>query len=425
MFIKEILRSFLITLLIVSCQSKSKTKSHQAEEDFPANEIVRIQENSDASLVKPYVILISIDGFRYDYAQRYHANNLLSFDVSATKMVPSFPSKTFPNHYAIATGLYPGNNGLVSNSFYNRAKKKHYEIKDRSVVQDKDYYKGTPLWVLASQQEMVSASMFWVGTEAPIQDTFPTYYFNYNGSVTNEQRVNQTLKWLELPEKKRPHFIALYFSITDDIGHKYGPDSPQIENAVKSIDATIGSLVAKTKKLNMPINIILISDHGMLEVDNTNLIDLSTLIPDDTIVSTSFPFMVYSENANFIENLYTDLKKDSLRLDVYLKSNIPTHYHYNEMDESIGDLIIMPKPPYTFGKNTMLSGSSTHGYDPSTTPEMGAIFFAKGAAFNKNVKIDSFENVDIFPLVSEILQLDYSNLKIDGSLDILNPVLKE
>jgi predicted AlkP superfamily pyrophosphatase or phosphodiesterase len=410
--------------VIVSCQPNKNSRTSNLKENYLENEIIREQKNSEATLLKPYVILVSIDGFRYDYAQRYQADNLLKFDVTASKMISSFPTKTFPNHYAIVTGLYPGNNGLVSNSFYDRSQKEFYRISDRKVVRNKYYYKGTPLWVLASQQEMVTASMFWVGSEAPIQDIHPTYYFNYDGSITNQQRVNKTVNWLQLPPEKRPHFITLYFSITDDVGHSYGPNSTQIEKAVQEIDATIGNLIKQTEKLNLPINIIVVSDHGMIEVERTDLIDLSTLIPDSTKVSKSFPYMVYSENKEFIEDLYTNLKKDSLRLNVYLKSNIPVHYHYNKTDDRIGDLIIMPKAPYVFGHKTKPIGTSTHGFDPSTTPEMGAIFFANGDAFNKNRKIAPFENVDIFPLISEILELDYIDLELDGNMVSLKPILK-
>jgi predicted AlkP superfamily pyrophosphatase or phosphodiesterase len=409
---------------LFSCKPKKAVVTEVI--DLPQNEINRVQENSAATTQKPYVILISLDGFRYDYAKHYGATNLLNFDVKADKMISSFPTKTFPNHYAIVSGLYPGNNGLVSNSFYNPTLKEHYKIRDRGAVRNKEYYKGTPLWVLASQQNMVSASMFWVGSEAPIQDTHPTYYFNYNGRVTNEQRVNQTVEWLKLPEKKRPHFITLYFSLTDDVGHRYGPDSPEIEKAVKQIDATIGDLISKTKKLKLPINIVVVSDHGMKEVDIDNIIYFEEMLPKDAIYSDSFPLMVYSKDNEMIDSLYTNFKKDSLRVNVYKKSNMPKNYHYKVEDERVGDLLVMPKSPYTFGKRkwTFEKGNSTHGYDPSETEEMGAIFYATGPSFKKDKQINAFENIHIFPLISEILELDTSHLKIDGSKEVLDDIIK-
>jgi predicted AlkP superfamily pyrophosphatase or phosphodiesterase len=425
MKIQYILIVFLI-FTTSSCTDKKQNTTQSFYNDFPNGEIRHQESNSINSQNKPYVILVSIDGFRYDYAQRYNANHLNQFDVSAKKLIPAFPSKTFPNHYALVTGLYPGHNGLVSNSFYDRDKKEHYRIQDRKVVEDASYYKGTPLWVLASQQKMVSASMFWVGSEAPIQSVFPTYHFKYNGQVTNQQRVNQTIKWLTLPEKIRPHFITLYFSITDDVGHKYGPNSPQIKEAVQSIDQTIGNLVEQTQSLDLPINIIVVSDHGMLEVDRENVIYPENFIPTGTITSNSFPFMVYADDSVFIDSLYNNLKSDSRRFNVYLKSNIPDRFHYDLNDSRIGDLIIMPKPPYTFGEKTkpLLPGSSTHGYDPFDSPEMGAIFYAKGPAFLKGIRIDSLKNVDVYPLISKILNLDYDPNQIDGHIHSSTPILK-
>lgn len=408
-------------VLLFGCKSKNEVL------DLPDNEIIHTQENSKQTLEKPYVILISLDGFRYDYTKRFNANNLLSFDVLAEKMIPSFPTKTYPNHYTITTGLYPGNNGLLSNSFYNPSRDEFFEIRDKSTVRNKEYYKGTPLWVLASQQEMVSASMFWIGPEAPIKDIHPTYYFNYDGSVTRKQRVNQVIKWLKLPEEKRPHFIAMYFSLADDIGHKFGPNSPEIENAVKELDTTIGDLISKTSKLNLPINYIVVSDHGMQEVAIDNIIYTDEMLPKNIKASTSFPLMIYSSNDKRIDSLYTVFRKDSLRLSVYKKTNLPKHYHYNSNDERVGDLIVMPKPSYTFGKRSEVykKGKSTHGYDPTESNEMGAVFYAKGPAFKKNYEVEPFENVHVFPLIAEILELEYSHLKIDGKKEVLYHILEK
>tara|TARA_R110002050_G_scaffold221441_1_gene357272 strand:+ start:52114 stop:53391 length:1278 start_codon:yes stop_codon:yes gene_type:complete len=413
-----------IFLVIQGCKTKESVPADTKE--YPVGEITRAQENSAESMQKPYVILVSIDGFRYDYAKRYGATNLLSFDASATKMIPSFPSKTFPNHYTIVSGLYPGHNGLVSNEFYAPDLKEMYAISNRNAVENGAFYKGKPLWVLASENQMVSASMFWVGSEAPIQGTYPTYYFKYNGKINYEQRVNQTVKWLRMPEKTRPHFITLYFSITDDVGHKHGPDSPEIADAVKSIDKTIGYLLSETSKLDVPVNIIVVSDHGMVEVDRKNLIYKDQLIPKGVIASTSFPLMIYSKNHSLVDSMYQSLKNDSVRFRTYLKTNMPAQFHYNKEDNTVGDLLIMPKPPYVFGTkgHPKAKGSSTHGYDPADCPNMGAIFYANGPLFIHNSKVDSFENVSIYPLIANMLSLDYEKNSIDGKLGVLGKVLK-
>jgi len=419
----SVVLGFVFGLLTACVSDKSAPSSTQ---EYPAGEIINDINNSDKSLDKPYVILVSIDGFRYDYAQRYGAENLLSFDAKATKMIPSFPSKTFPNHYTLVTGLYPGHNGLVSNEFYNPELNELYQISNRAVVENGAYYKGTPLWVLAHQNQMVSASMFWVGSEAKIQGVYPTYHFKYNGSVSYDKRVNQTIKWLQMPEKTRPHLITLYFSITDDVGHDFGPDSPEIELAVKSIDATIGTLLEKISALNLPVNVIVVSDHGMVEVRRDSVIYPEDFIPAGTTVSKSFPLMVYSDDSVFIDSMYTSLSTDTSMYHTYLKSDLPPRFHYRATDPRVGELVVMPKPNFTFGEHSSpkKEGSSTHGYDPADCPNMGAVFFASGPAFIHNSKIDSFENVDVYPLVSHILKIEYEADSIDGSISSLQKILK-
>ncbi len=415
----------VLLFVVFGCQQNSHIKA-QVSAETALKEIKGSLHNSDNQLGKPYVILVSLDGFRYDYAKRYKANNLLSFDVQAQKMIPSFPSKTFPNHYSIVTGLYPGHNGLVSNEFYDRNLDLTYSISNRKVVENPAFYTGTPLWTLAVEQKMVSASMFWVGSEAPIKGVYPTHYYKYDGSVNNTDRVNQTITWLQLPEAERPHFITLYFSTTDDIGHKFGPDSDEISAGVNYLDMVIGDLKSKVDQLNLPVNIIIVSDHGMLEVDRENIIYLEELLPSNINYSASFPAMIYSTNQERIDSIYQTLVKDTTRFSVFLKDSLPSRYHYNAEQERIGDLVIMPKAPYTFGRRSIpfTMGSSTHGYDPQLTPEMGAIFYATGPAFKKINNAAPFENIHVYPLIAHILGLEYDKDSIDGNITVLSPILK-
>lgn len=415
---------FLLPIILFAC-NKQKELEVFVSSETASQEIIRDQTNSEEQESKPYIILISIDGFRYDYAEKYGATNLLSFDVKSEKMIPSFPTKTFPNHYAIVTGLYPGHNGLVSNEFYDRSLDATYSPGNRETVENPKFYNGSPLWVLASEQNMVSASMFWVGSEAPVKEYFPTYYFKYNGKISHQDRVNKVVQWLQLPKEKRPHLITLYFSITDDLGHKYGPDSEEIKQGVIEIDSSIGDLVSKVDQLNLPVNIIVVSDHGMLKIDGENLIYPAKIFPSDMKYTASFPAMVYSDDPLRIDSLYKALKQDTSKYSVYLKSDLPRHLHYDQNLERIGDLVLQPKPPYNFGRlgGTVSKGASTHGFDPSTTPEMGAIFYTKGPAFKK-ATIPPFENIHVYPMIANILGLSYLADSIDGNFDVLKPILK-
>ncbi|MFM9908085.1 MAG: ectonucleotide pyrophosphatase/phosphodiesterase, partial [Chitinophagaceae bacterium] len=213
------------------------------------------RKNNSAQLSKPYVILISADGFRYDYADLYKATNLLKLRATGTKaisMIPSFPSVTFPNHYSIATGMYPSHHGLVYNEFYDRSRKESYSMSNRKTVEDGTWYGGTPLWVLTEQQGMLSASYHFVGTEAPIQQTHPTYWYKFSDNTDINYRIDRVIDWLKLPEEVRPHLILFYFSNADHEGHAHGPLSKQTRGAVQFIDRAMGTLVKKVNALGLP-----------------------------------------------------------------------------------------------------------------------------------------------------------------------------
>jgi predicted AlkP superfamily pyrophosphatase or phosphodiesterase len=186
--------------------------------------------NSPQQEKKPYVILISADGFRYDLADKYQATNLLKLraqGVQAEYMFPSYPSLTFPNHYTIVTGMYPAHHGLVDNYFYDTTRKSFYSYKNPKTARDSFYYGGTPLWVLAEQNKMLSASFYWVGSEAAVQGVRPTYYYHYNEAIPVDDRIEIIKSWLALPEDRRPHFITVYFPQVDHAEHSYGPDAWQ------------------------------------------------------------------------------------------------------------------------------------------------------------------------------------------------------
>lgn len=229
--------------------------------------------NSVIQQKKPYVILISADGFRYDLAMRYRAKNLLALSnsgVEATSMQPSFPSLTFPNHYSIITGMYPSHHGIVDNRFYDPKKDKVYAISKKTEVRDGSWYGGTPLWVLAEQQKMVSSSFYWVGSESDIKGVRPTYYFNYNEDIPIDRRLQILKEWLQLPDEKRPHLITFYFPEVDHAEHSHGVYSKETEATVQLVDDAVGKMNALALESKLPINFIFVSDHGFTNVDTVN-----------------------------------------------------------------------------------------------------------------------------------------------------------
>ena len=385
--------------------------------------------NSVAQQQKPYVILISADGFRYDYAKKYNAEHLLALSrtgAQAKSMIPSYPSLTFPNHYTLATGLYPAHHGLVNNSFYDEKKQDTYKLSDKAKVTDGSWYGGTPLWVLAEKQQMIAASLFWVGSEAAIQGVRPTYYYNYTEQISPAKRIQIVKDWLELPEDRRPHLITFYLSEPDHAGHTYGPDSKQTEAAVKLVDSTVNMLTEMVKSTGLPVNFIFVSDHGMTAVDTSKPIAIPAAVdPKKFIIASAGTLVdIHANNKADVEPLYKELKKTAVDYKVYLKSDMPKVYHYRDTDDRmnhIGDVLLIPTWPRVFSNRTPNIGN--HGFDPRKVKEMQATFFAWGPAFKANRKIGSFENVNVYPLVSEILGLQITE-PIDGKKSVLGKLLK-
>ena len=379
---------------------------------------------------KPYVILISVDGFRYDYAKKYNAVILLrlgSKGVTGDGMRPTFPSLTFPNHYSIVTGLYPAHHGLVDNFFYDRGKKEIYNKNYRAIVQDSSWYSGTPLWVLAEKQKMLTAAFYWVGAEAAIQGTKPTYSYNFSRFISVDQRISIVENWLGLPKQQRPHLICLYFYEIDDAGHKYGPDSDEIAQAVRKIDTIIGKLVSSAEKSGLPVNFVVLSDHGMMNVDYKNPIRLPNEIDKNKFIIPQGDALLqlYAKEKSVITPTYKALRNNANGFRVYLKNELPHRWHYGGKDDRlnrVGDIVLIPEPPLIFNITNTPVDRGKHGFDPAR-PEMMATFFAWGPAFRTGVRIKAFDNIHIYPMIARILGLKV-NSKIDGKFSVLQPILK-
>ena len=370
---------------------------------------------------RPYVVLVSLDAFRYDYAERFRATNLLSIAKSgaaAKALIPAFPSFTFPNHISIVTGLYPEHHGIVENSFYDPARKQFYDMGD---MRDGSWYRAKPLWVLAEEQKVKTACLFWPTCDAEILGVRPTYWKPYDAKFANEQRVAQVLDWLKLSEAQRPHFIATYFSDVDSAGHKFGPDAPETADAVQRVDKQIGDLWNGIRALHLPINLIVVSDHGMQKLDRfinlSEFADFRGVTVDDSGVFT----LVYAPDTPTAETLYRALKGQSPQFEVYRRAETPARWHYSS-DPRIGDLIVMANGPNMIGTEPPKEGKlpmlAEHGFDPGVFPTMNAIFYAAGPNIKPGIELPPFENVNVFPFITRILGLQ-NPVGLDGSERVL------
>ncbi len=397
-------------LLPLQAQSVARNETPAVTNTAPVIQVAN-PPNSSLQQSKPYVVLVSLDGFRYDYPRRFgtpHLNALARNGVSTPDgMLPSFPSLTFPNHYSIVTGLYPEHHGIVGNSFYDPERDAVYAYTRPESNGDGTWYGGTPLWSLAEQQGMRSACLFWPGSEAEIAGKRPSYFLHYNDGLDDHVRIDQVINWLGLPAADRPHFITLYYADVDHAGHAHGPDSPAMRDAVHHLDDIIGELESKLRATGLPIDLIVLADHGMIALQPPVVV-LSEFANLDGVRTQGS--LLYPKDDAEAERIYRDfLAHPSPKFKVYRRAAMPPDLHFDANPRE-GDPVVVPAGPYTLLARASklpepIQVHGGHGFDSHMMPEMKAIFFAEGPDFNRKKRLKSFENVDVYALIAQILQL--------------------
>jgi predicted AlkP superfamily pyrophosphatase or phosphodiesterase len=378
---------------------------------------------------KPYVILVSYDAFRWDYLNRGITPN---FDkvkqegVSALSFRPSFPSKTFPNHLAIITGMYPAHHGIIANRIVDPFTGSTYSMSDSNSVRDAKWYLGEAFWETAERQGIRTASFFWPGSEVLIPFKHPTYYEAYKHTLPYEQRVDGVIKWLRLPQEKRPHFITAYFHETDDQGHRYGPNAPETNDAIKRLDDITGLLIHKLDSIKMKdsVNIIFLSDHGMTEVSTERTINVEKIAGKELCrLEDSGPVMFVAPNANMDKDVYSILKKNENHYKVYYRDEIPESFHFSD-HPFIAPIVIIADMGWELMTNreTKWKPKGDHGFDNNDL-DMHGIFVAQGPAFKKNYRTGTLWNIDVYPLLCKIFNI-MPRANIDGRLDRIGYLLK-
>jgi predicted AlkP superfamily pyrophosphatase or phosphodiesterase len=388
---------------------------------------------------EPIVILISLDGFRHDYVERFQPENLSRFIAEGTAakgLIPSFPTKTFPNHYTIATGMLPEHHGLVDNAFYEPFKDQVYTMGNRDIVQDGYWYGGTPIWVLAEQNGIKAASYFFVGTEAPIQGLRPSYYYDYDGGVPNLTRIAKVFDWLRLPAAERPRLITLYFSDIDDTGHRYGPKNDlELKKTLDRLDHELGALFEGLESFDLPIHVVIVSDHGMSEVKQENLILLEELTDgiQGQVVNNGALAHLHLEEPKEKEKVIQVLRARNPNISIDDLSTTENYSDLTAFPQRKGDLLILPKEGFYLtdvrGKMRYQNNAARfqtqvfgeHGFSPSYR-DMWGIFYAKGPQIKEGLMVEPFQNIHIYPLLCRILNLSIP-ANVDGKASVLQSVL--
>ncbi len=377
---------------------------------------------------RPYLVILSLDGFRWDYPQMANTPTLDSLKkagVIAESLKPSYPTKTFPNHYTMATGLYPDHHGLVDNYFHATDLNRIYSMRDREAVMDGVFYGGEPIWVTAENQGMKSATFFWVGSEAEIKGVRPTYWYQYDWTIPFEDRIDSVVHWLSLPEDKRPHLIMWYYSEPDHTGHVSGPESEELKVLVEELDTYLADFFTEMRKLPLfdKLNFIITSDHGMNATSNEKRIFIEQVIDTSQIeyMDGITPNVNIKVKEGMLDEVYADLQAAE-HLHAWKHGQLPERLHYGTNIRT-QDISLVADPGWTIATTKHPDAEQgAHGYD-NDLKDMHAIFYAAGPAFKSDYVHPTFENVNLYILMAHIL--DLSPASTDGSLSNVEQMLKE
>jgi len=377
------------------------------------------------------VVLISLDGFRWDYLQRPAARRLRELaarGVRAERLVPSFPTKTFPNHYTLVTGLYPENHGIAANVMRDSVLGRFATGNDPA-VRDPRWFSGEPIWVTAQRQGLRTAAYFWPGSEAPVGGMHPTWYYPFDMTTTRATRVQRVLEWLALADSAAPRFIAVYFSDVDTEGHNHGPDSPETDAAIAAVDSAVGAIIDGIAQLGETdaVDVIVVADHGMTAVNSERTIVLDDYLSMDSVEMGDWsPIATIIPKPGRLEYVMRALRGAHPNMHVYRKGELPARLHYNSgahvtpvvaiADEGWSIVRRATAGQYAAGKTY-----GAHGYD-NELPSMGALFIAAGPSFRHGISVPPFANVHVYSLLAELLQVQPAVTV--GSLDSVRALLR-
>jgi len=363
------------------------------------------------------VVLVSLDGWRWDYIDKATVPTLRALarrGVRAEGLISPFPSKTFPSHYTIVTGLYPARHGIVSNNMVDSTIPGRFSLSDRKVQADPRWWGGEPLWVTAERQGRKSGTMFWPGSDVEIAGVRPSYWKNYDGRVPNQARVDQVLEWLRLPDVRRPSLVTLYFSDVDTIGHDEGPESAEVLAAAARLDQMVERLVSGIDAAGLAsrANFVIVSDHGMaaLSTDRTIVLDDYLDVSAVDVVDWS-PILGLAPRAGSVDQIYGKLKSGHPSLEVYRREEIPAEYRLRGHPRVPPIIGIADEGWHITSKASLQAAAKQgrqergdHGYDPRLR-SMHGLFIATGPRFREGVSVPAFENVHLYALICSILGL--------------------
>ncbi len=359
-------------------------------------------------------IVISLDGVRHDYLDRARfpaLDRIAREGLRASRLVPVYPSSTFPAHVSLATGATPAVHGIVDNRFWDRARRERFDC-----ANDASWIDAEPLWAAAERQGVPAATFFWVGSETDWRGLGARHReAPFDAKIGEAQKVARILAWLDLPERDRPRLVMSWWHGADRAGHAKGPDHPDVARELAGQDRELGALLAglDARAAWSHTTLFVVSDHGMTRAEHS--VPLARALQDADV-------RAHWELGMAVAHVFLDDPSDLARAEraiaslagvrVDRRDALPAALHLSHATRT-GDLVVRAEPPYTFAEGGLraraaqLLGASrgAHGYAPEH-PDMAGIFLAIGRGVPPGARIDAVRMIDVAPTVAQLLGID-------------------
>ncbi|WP_448550266.1 alkaline phosphatase family protein [Thalassotalea fusca] len=388
---------------------------------------------SNLLFAKPITVLVSIDGFANYYLEKYQVpfiQTLVKNGASAEAMYPVYPSKTFPNHVSIVTGVYPSEHGILHNKFFHPDIGELYKL--GAGKKDKRWLTAKPIWTIAEEQQKKAYLYFWPESEAISYEQKASYIEPYDHGRSNETRVSKVLDWICSTEDEVPDFVSLYFSSVDTAGHEHGQHSPELTKALTNVDNLLKQLINTSQQCKPNgVNFVIVSDHGMTPAGSSNAIYYEDIVKhhSSTVVNGQTQLFVYEKDRKKLNDVRSQLQNylDNNKIKqfrIFQKGQFPEHWHLNPNLSATPDLIADALPPYTFANKGENVSVETHGFDATLDPNLHAIFIGYGPSFESGATVAGFQNIHITALLAHLIDVELPE-EVDAKLDVFRPLLIE
>ena len=381
-------------------------------------------------LARPALIVVSLDGFRWDYLERPAASTLrtmMTHGARTRRLIPAFPTKTFPNHFTLATGLLPEHHGIVANTMTDSVLGR-FTTADTAGNRNPGWWSGEPIWITARRQGLRSATMFWVGSEVSFNGLRPNLWRPFDANLPSAARLDQVLQWLALPADERPDLVMLYLNRVDVMGHRYGPDHPAVDSSIAVVDSALGRLLDGLDSLGLGdrTNLVVVSDHGMTGISPNRVIFLDDYVPLEPgeIVDLA-PVTTIDPLAGRTELILQRLSYAHPHLAVYRRAEIPIRFRFRD-NSRITPIVAIADDGWTISTRAQwatrpLTDLGNHGYD-NELASMAGILVGVGPAFRPGAVAPPLQNIHVYALLSYLLRLHPA--PNDGSLDSVRALLR-